>query len=318
MKKAISSFAAIAIILSVFSFFTPAKAATLNSRAGIVSTSSGNLNVRSGKSTSSTIITSLKKGTYVTLIEKSGEWWKVEYARGSYGYCHESYIKTVTSSTAIVNTQSGNLNVRSGAGTSYKVVDRLPKGETVIILSKGTEWDKILYHGTKVGYVSRKYLSKYPPISMKIPDFKQTDSRWANVLIGNSGKTIGKIGCTTTAIAMMESYRTGKTIYPDAMSKKLSYSSSVDLYWPKDYEVILDSKAYLETIYKILKQNKPVLFGSKSSTGKQHWVVITGYKGSDTLKASDFTINDPGSKSRTNLQHLLNSYPNFYKMFYYK
>ena len=60
-----------------------------------------------------------------------------------------------------------------------------------------------------------------------------------------------------------------------------------------------------------------VLFGAKKSGGGQHWVVITGFTGGSRLTADRFTINDPGSNSRTNLQQFLNAYPTFYKYFYY-
>lgn len=288
--------------------------------AGVVVTSSGRLNVRSAPSTGSSVIASLDKGSYVSLISQSGSWWQVEYAREKYGYCHADYIQTVSGEAATVETQSGNLNVRSGAGTSFAIVDKLAKGRAVLMLSQSNGWSFVLYDGIKTGYVSSQYLgtSRYTPIALNVPYFKQNDSRWANVLIANSGKTIGTIGCTTTAIAMMESYRTGKTIYPDAMSKKLTYTSSGDLYWPSDYQAVLNSTRYLEGIYDQLKQGKPVLFGAKQSSGRQHWVVITGFTGGDTLTASRFTIHDPGSNQRTNLQHLLNEYPVFYKYFYYK
>ena len=115
----------------------------------------------------------------------------------------------------------------------------------------------------------------------------------------------------------MESYRTSKTIYPDAMSKQLSYSSSGNLYWPSHYTVVTQSSGYLGTIYNLLRQGKPVLFGAKNASGGQHWVVVTGYNGGSSLTASGFTIHDPGSNSRTTLQQFLNNYPNFYKFFYY-
>ena len=39
--------------------------------------------------------------------------------------------------------------------------------------------------------------------------------------------------------------------------------------------------------------------------------------GGSSLMASGFTIHDPGTYSRTNLQQLLNGYPTFYKYFHY-
>ena len=128
---------------------------------------------------------------------------------------------------------------------------------------------------------------------MNVPNYKQTDSRWANTLIGSSGKTISQIGCATTAVAMMESYRQGRTIYPDEMSRKLTYSSSGDLYWPSDYHVVTSSTNYLQGIYNQLSKGKPVLFGAKKSNGSQHWVVITGFTGGGSSSASSFTVNDP-------------------------
>lgn len=100
------------------------------------------------------------------------------------------------------------------------------------------------------------------------------------------------------------------------MSKKLTYTPSGNVYWPDNYAVVTSNSGYLQAIYEQLKLGKPVLFGAKNPYGSQHWVVITGFNGG-TLTASGFTINDPGSNSRTNLQQLLNSYPTFYKYFYY-
>ena len=296
--------------------------ATSTSQAGVVNLSSGRLNVRSSASTSGTILTSLVNGSYVTLISKSGDWYYIEYDDDKFGYCHENYIKLDSGKTAKVNTQSTALNVRSGAGVNHSVIDTISKGDIVIILSTSDTWSKILYDGVKTGYVSSKYLAINSnqtslKVNLSVPSYKQTDSRWANVIIGNSGKTIGKIGCATTAIAMMESYRTGTTIYPDAMSKKLTYSSNGNVYWPSNYISVTNSSGYLQKIYQKLKEGKPVMIGAKKSNGSQHWVVITGYNGGETITTSGFIINDPGTKYRTNLQHLLNEYPIIYKYFYY-
>lgn len=322
MRKFISVFLATIFIFSLFIMPIKAHGATSTSQAGVVSLSSGRLNVRNSASTSGVILTSLANGSYITLISKSGNWYYVEYANEKFGYCHSDYIKLDSGKTAKVSTQSTSLNVRSGAGTGYSVKDSVKRGETVIVLSSTNGWSRILYDGVKTGYVSSKYLSvnsnqTNSAISLSVPSFKQTDSRWANVEIGNSGKTIGKIGCATTAISMMESYRTGTIIYPDAMSKKLSYSSTGNVYWPSHYTVVTNQSDYLQKIYNKLKEGKPVMFGAKKSNGSQHWVVITGYNGGNSLTASCFTINDPGTQYRTNLQHLLNEYPIIYKYFYY-
>ena len=317
MKKL---FALLFVALSLGVFSVAAQADDLP-KAGVVTVSSGSLNVRSSPSTQGRVTSSLKNQSYVTLTQKSGSWWQVEYAKGQYGYCHADYIRTAAAEKGAVDTAWGSLNVRSGAGTGYAKTDSLPKGTEVLVLSRSNGWSRILYHGSRTGFVSSSYLKSfdevYSAVQLAVPDYKQTDSRWSWVKIGNSGKTIGQIGCATTGVAMMQSFRTGKTIYPDAMSRQLNYSSSGNLYWPADYTAVTQNTNYLQDIYTLLKQGKPVLLGVKNSWGGQHWVVITGYTGGDVLTASGFAINDPGSHSRTNLQQLLNSYPNFYKYFHY-
>mgnify|MGYP003311093439 FL=1 len=265
MKRITSLFLSMILCFGFLLIPIKSNAATLNSQVGVVSVTSGRLNVRSSASTSSSVVTSLAKGSYVTLISKSGNWWRVEYADNVYGYCHADYIKTTAGTPATVKLSSGSLNVRSGAGTTYGRIASLYNGEVVIVLSSSNGWSRILFNGTKTGYVSSQYLSTggYSNVSLSVPSFKQTDSRWANVKIGSSGKTIAQIGCATTAIAMMESYRTGTTIYPDAMSKRLSYSSSGNVYWPSHFKVVTSSSNYLNGIYNQLKNGKPVLLGAK-------------------------------------------------------
>lgn len=298
----------------------PTSALSQETKAGQVVLTSGKLNVRTSANTDSKIITTFKSGRKLTLVSKVDDWWKVEYKADKYGYCHADYISEIFSTRATVNITSGVLNVRKKTSVSSEIKATLQKGRAVLVLATGTKWSRILYSGSYQGYVRKIYLktdsAQNLAVKLSVPDFKQTDSRWANEKIGSSGKTIGQIGCATTAIAMMESYRKGSTIYPDAMAKKLNYSSSGNVYWPSDYTVVTSSSNYLNGILTKLKQNKPVLFGAKKSSGSQHWVVVTGFSGGD-VTAKNFTINDPGSSTRKNLGQLLSLYPTFYKYFYY-
>ena len=323
----------ILIIIFTFVFFAasiallapePVQAVQADSSAVIISVGSGTLNVRSSASTSSSIVTRLSKGSYVTLISKTGSWWRVEYAAGKYGYCSASYIHQV-SGTAVKTVTNVNVsvNIRSGPGTSYKKLGTLAKGTNAVVLSSSNGWSRVLYAGTKTGYISNRYLGSiaaYPAIRLTVPRLRQGDSRWSSVTLGSasgSSQTIARIGCTTCCISMLESYRTGTTVRPDVMASRLKYTSGGALYWPDNYITNSDSD-YLARIYSVLKQGKPVIVGGKTSSGRQHWVVVTGYSGGNSLKASGFIINDPASTGRTNLQQLFNDYPTFHRMAYYK
>lgn len=306
------------IMLVMFSFVTGAAYS-----AGRVSTTGGNLNVRSSPSVSSTAITSVKNSSMVTLTEKSGSWYKAVYADGKSGWLHGDYISAYPTSYEVrAAVTSGGLNVRSGRGTSYSITDRLINGEKAVVLSVADGWAHILFDGNETGYVSEKYIKKthkYTPVSLSVPYYMQTDSRWKNYPIGTYGDTIGTIGCTTTAIAMTESYHSGNTVTPPMMASRLSYSPSGSLYWPSYYYVENAGSNYLEVIYRALEKGKPVVFGAKKSNGSQHWVTVTGYKGSgDTLSASDFTVNDPGTKTVRLLSELLYKNPVPYRIVYRK
>lgn len=325
MKKAISILMVLVLSLTIIPFTQKVRATEKIYGAGKVATTSTALNVRSSASGASTVKAKLSKDSYVTLISKSGSFWRVQYSASDYGYCHADYIEAYSTKVRTVKTTSGRLRVRSSASGSADIKDYLSSGTQVTVLSTSGSFSRILYNGRKRGYVASSYLtteastsdSSYKAIKLSVPSFKQTDSRWANVTLGSSGQTIGRIGCATTAIAMLESYRTGITIYPNAMAKKLSYTSGGAVYWPSYYTIITSSSGYLGKIYNLLKAGKPVLIGAKKSNGSQHYVVITGVKATNTLTTSSFYINDPGSSTRTTLNQFFADYPNFYKMMSY-
>lgn len=64
---------------------------------------------------------------------------------------------------AEVSTASGSLNLRSGPGTKYPIVERIPKGKMVDVWMEYPDgWDFVSYMGDQ-GYVSAQYLTPLPP-----------------------------------------------------------------------------------------------------------------------------------------------------------
>lgn len=317
MKRLFKYIVSVLFFVLLFSFSSLAA-----QNASKVYTESSSLNVRKTASTSASVIKKLKKNTWITVIKKSGSFYKVEFADGKYGYCYADYLKPKAKDEMYVSVSSGRLNVRKSADKNSKIKDKLENGKKVLILSKSGSFYKVLYSGTKTGYVSSAYLKaqkpSYKAVNLSVVSFKQTDERWKNLKLGSSNDTIGSSGCTTTALAMTQSYRTGKTVTPAQMSKTLSYSSTGMLYWPSDYNTeLVTNSNYLKRVYDVLKTGKPVILGAKTSSGKQHWVVVKGFSGT-SLKASEFYINDPGSSKRTKLSHFIADYGTLYKMAWYK
>lgn len=290
--------------------------------AGKVVTKGGRLNIRSAPS--GTVIASAENSSWLTLGQESDGWYRVEYADGKYGWCSADYIRRYGSTYEMkVAVTSGSLNVRSGAGTSYSILDRLARGDSVVILYGNDRWSRILYSGNRIGYASTAYLApatdKYRSITLTVPSYKQTDPRWGSYPIGSYGDTIASIGCTTTALAMTESYYSGTSVTPDMMAKRLSYSPAGMLYWPSYYSVSDAGSDYLKAVYSVLESGKPVVFGAKKQGGSQHWVTVTGYSVSgNNLSADNFIINDPGSKTRTTLSAFMKDYPYAYRIVFRK
>lgn len=324
MKRLTSYFIAAICVVTLVTFAGPrAYASSASPTAGTVKTSAAQLNVRSGPASSYGVVATLPKGGVVTLYEKNDGWWRVGLPHGQFGYCSGAYISVISGSAA-QQISASSLNVRSGPSASYAVKTVLSGGTVVVRLSTSGNFAKIVYDGTNVGYVNASYLksvdgssstASYAAVSLNVPSYKQTDSRWAAVEVGDSGRTIGDIGCATTALAMTESYRTSSTVTPDKMEERLTYDSGGSLYWPDNYALV--SSITFSQLYAKLKSGIPVVVGCKNASGGSHFVVITGYSGGSGLTASGFTINDPGSSSRTTLAQFLSAYPTLFRRLYY-
>ena len=62
--------------------------------------------------------------------------------------------------TAIVDTKSGPLNLRSAPTTNSSVIEEIPKGSIVgVIKEMNADWSQV-YYGEILGYVASKFLQR--------------------------------------------------------------------------------------------------------------------------------------------------------------
>ena len=156
---------AIGVSVPVMALALSATASFANSNEGTVTADA--LNVRSGPSTSYCITTKLYKGDKVEILETSNGWHKIKASNGKIGWVSGDYIKVSSGSTSQPSTSTTkatvtatSLNVRSGAGTSYSVITKLPKGTVVDVLESASNgWKKIKTSGGTTGWVSGEYLT---------------------------------------------------------------------------------------------------------------------------------------------------------------
>ncbi len=69
-----------------------------------------------------------------------------------------SILKGTAAQAAETKVTTDYLNLRTGAGTGYRIILTMPKGATVIVTSSSGEWSKVSYNGT-TGYANNKYLT---------------------------------------------------------------------------------------------------------------------------------------------------------------
>ena len=142
----------------------PAKAAVLPSydtkvkSVGLVSGDS--VRMRSESNTSSSAITTLSRGTAVSVLDSLSGWYKVNY-NGKDGYISADYLDVKSSATDL-NTygivKADNLNIRSAIGTSASVVTTARNGVCVDVTGFEKGWFTVKYNN-KSGYVSGDYLT---------------------------------------------------------------------------------------------------------------------------------------------------------------
>lgn len=149
------------------------------------------LNVRSSPSANSQILTTLKKGTTVTILSTSNGWYTIRLANGQTAYVSSNYITLNTSSstpstnasTGIVNTAV--LNVRNSPSTSSKVISTLKKGTSVTILSTANGWHNIRLANGQTAYVSASYINNTTATTNTTPTQTTTKTGIVNTAVLN-------------------------------------------------------------------------------------------------------------------------------------
>lgn len=139
--------------------------------AAIVRTNTGiGLNLREEPDMDGAIITSVKNGGAVTVLQKGKDWSRVT-VNGMEGFMATKYLcfdtivpsptpDTTTGKIALVNNPRDTqvLNLRQSASLDAKVLDYYRNGVKVTILSSGSTWHKVQVEDGKIGYMMAKYL----------------------------------------------------------------------------------------------------------------------------------------------------------------
>ena len=159
-------------VLAIVGLFLSTAAVLAYESAATVS-----LNVRSGPGTSFRVVDTLYAGEPVEVTECASNGWCYIEHTGPDGWVSSKYLSTTTSpgteTTAALPASFAAkvaLNVRSGPGTSYGVVDILYAGEVVKVTKCVSNGWCYIEHTGPDGWVSSNYLKAAPDINGGSPD----------------------------------------------------------------------------------------------------------------------------------------------------
>ncbi|WP_370444405.1 SH3 domain-containing protein [Brevibacillus sp. Leaf182] len=130
--------------------------------AGSVQVTVDKLNVRSGPSLQDTIVTTLPNKTVLPVISTKNDWIQVKLPNGQIGWVANWLVNTqqqqqqkpATASAKQVESNTTNLNVRSGPGQTYAVVQTINPGTRYPIVQKSGEWIQIQLNAGTKGWVA--------------------------------------------------------------------------------------------------------------------------------------------------------------------
>ena len=111
------------------------------------------VNLRAQPSTDATSLKKLNLGTQVTLIEQTGDWYKV-MVDGTTGYVMADLVFVSSVTDRIAYTSADGVNLRGGASETSFVITTISAGHPVRIQQMIGEWYFVSYEG-EYGYVRR-------------------------------------------------------------------------------------------------------------------------------------------------------------------
>ena len=138
----------LAVILTVSVLSISAFAAT-EIKSGVAFVDASALNMRSGPSTSHSIVDVAYRNEVVVILGQQGNWYRVIYNLKE-GYMSADYLDLIERENVELGYGKINstlVNLRSGPSTSYGVVAQASNGEKAYIIGINCVWYKVIFEG---------------------------------------------------------------------------------------------------------------------------------------------------------------------------
>ncbi|MCG6929873.1 MAG: SH3 domain-containing protein [Desulfofustis sp.] len=134
-------------------------ALSVSAFAKMVSVAGDNVNLRSGPGTKYSIKWKYGSGFPLKVLEEQGSWLKVEDFEGDTGWLYKNLTSTDGHMIVKVNkNQNQKINIRSGPGTTYKIVGKAYYGVVFKTIKQQNGWAHVKHDSGLEGWVERSLL----------------------------------------------------------------------------------------------------------------------------------------------------------------
>lgn len=160
MKRLISVVALLLVLMTLIAVLPAAASAETKLRV-----TASWLRLRSGPGTEYKILNKYKAGSIVTVLTTKTDkhWYYVKTSKGQTGWMYKGYLSATNDTPAPARNANGsavakrNVNLRTGPGKKYDVIQLLPAGQTMTIVGKTGTWYKVIA-GKQTGYVMKSLI----------------------------------------------------------------------------------------------------------------------------------------------------------------
>lgn len=189
--------------------------------SGLIKITADTVNVREGPSLSYPLVKKVTKGEKYKILTEKGDWTKIELSFEKTGWVanwlitkekEKSGLDTAEGKNQTAQANADQLRVRSGPGTSFRIVGLLNKGQSVTVLDKNVNWIKVSSPFGE-GWVANDYVNLSSKTEANSEDNTTTSNKTSTGIITADLLNVRKQPSTTSTVLGKLSKGDSVTVY---------------------------------------------------------------------------------------------------------
>lgn len=218
-----------------------------------------NVNIRSDKTTDSSVVSKVTNGDAVTIVGIEDGWFKVTSPVSDYAYITSDYVQVTKAEGTVID---NSVNIRQAASLQSEVIATANSGDTLTVTGKvNDQWLAIDYYGT-TAYIYSDYVT-----GSMLPYLKGTTA------VASNTQTTGNVYATVTSTDL--NLRAGASTESNVI-KRLPNGYTLDvLGYDNGWVRVSDgsSTGFVKSDYIDLKNGKRPVSSTTTASGNGNAVV---------------------------------------------